>query len=46
MVWNETFKTYTEMLADEGWSDKTTVAIESFNDYAHKVPLKTMVTSF
>lgn len=37
LVWEETSKTYKEMLVDEGWSEKTTVTTECFNDYSQKV---------
>ena len=42
-MWNETSKVYKEMIADEGWLEKSTVILENFNPYLHKVALMTSV---
>ena len=36
-MWDETLKTYHEMIVDEGWSGKDSVSIDSINDYTQKV---------
>ena len=43
VVWNETSKVYKEMVADEGWLEKSTVNLENFNPYLHKVAFMTSV---
>jgi hypothetical protein len=37
LIWEETFKTYKEMMANEGWAEKTTVLTHCINDQVQKV---------
>ena len=36
-MWEETLKTYNEMVVDGGWSEKHAVSIDCINDYTKRV---------